>query len=463
VPELSTELRRIFERSLASNPPAPNLRVRIAAAVAVGAASPLPRRRRSMPRELLVAAALLAFVGLLAGGAAWLRSQSQPARQVTPSPTLVPTQQALQPKPAAGRQCSSPCVSRALVFATATIGWISDGSADQGGPAFLYRTDDAGHDWQPVLSWDGPGAQQIRSSVDGGEALVVTGWGSHAATLFHTSDGGAHWTASGLPIGVSSDSLIYFLNPQEGWVLSADRYLMHTADSGRHWTTIGRVERAIPPGNAYYWQRGLGFLDSSFGWYASYALGSQTPYLSLTHDGGATWRGQALARPDGLSMTTTVTGVMIRFFDRQHGVVDAIYGTGATACSSSDPCYTDYVYMTSDGGAHWSAPLSVPGARTIFVDANHWFGIAGDIMFVTSLLYTSDAGRHWSLVIGPSSPALLMDWDIGNPIDFIDSAHGRAISLSRPGLLPRLLVTSDGGMRWTIAGTVPGEGWSWSS
>jgi photosystem II stability/assembly factor-like uncharacterized protein len=416
------------------------------------------------PSSMALVAALLAIavvVSLVFAARALHSKSSIPSRigpapqaQASPLPTEicraqcgVASQQALQPRPAAVRQCSAACATQAPLFTTPSIGWMTDSFAGPVGPAFLYRTDDGGQHWRSVLSWDGPGAQQIRSSPDGSEALVITAWGTQGTALFHTSDGGAEWTASGLPIGAASNSPIYFLNAHEGWVLSADLDLIHTTDGGVHWTRIARLESATPRPTNSDGQPGLGFLNSSFGWFVPiYRSPTQAPYLYLTHDGGGTWDSEALSRPGGLPVSTAVTNATVKFFDNQRGVIDAVYWNGHNSCGSSDPCSFEYVYVTSDGGGHWSAPARLPSGRTVFIDANHWFAMTGDIMAVRSLVHTADAGRHWSVLIAPPSPGgWLPDWDLLRPFDFVDPSHGWAI-----GTDGSLRVTSDGGMNWTL-------------
>ena len=446
-------LRARIQRAIGYEPPSAAFGTQPAFRALARANAQSRQHRQPRPMLLGFVAALIAFaivMSLVLAGQA-MRSRSSvpvhtgPAQWARPTAITtqpcktqceVATESALQPKLPAVPQCGSgttiSCAVQTPVFATPGLGWITDSIVGRDGPAFLYRTDDAGHRWRPVLSWDGPGAQQIRSSVDGREALVVTAWNSqNAATAFYTTDSGAHWTARGLPLGFDSD-LVYFANPREGWILrAANLDLVHTTDAGSHWTRIARLDGMTRGGT-------LLFSTSSDGLYL------QGPSLYTTHDGGATWGVQTPPRPSGVSARAYVGHSSIKFFNSHDGVIELDYCT-AIGCQSP----SDYVYATSDAGTQWTTPLRLPateGSRNIFIfiDLNHWIGMSGGTFNAHSVIRTADAGQHWTVLLSPaaSSNVVQGQWDMVEYPDFFDALHGWSVNE------PFLFLTSDGGITW---------------
>lgn len=451
-------LREAIQTAIGYEPPSPAFGTQpVSRLIAAGRAQ---RTRSRQPRSTAMAlvAALIALatvVSLVLAGQALRSRSSIPAHgEQTPwaSPTALHTevcqaqcevaaQQALQPKSPAVRHCVDACATQNPLFATTSLVLITDSFTGPDGPAFLYRSDDAGQHWRPLLSWDGPGAEQIRSSADGSEVLVATAWGSHGTTLFHTADGGTHWTAHGLPIGALSESPIYFLNAHEGWVMTPDFDLVHTSDGGGRWTLVARLYGISQGGT-------LIFFTSSDGVYLN------GDHVYRTRDGGATWGVQIPPRPNGRPASAYVTSSVIKFFNSQDGILEFDYCT-TTGC----PSPADYVYTTSDGGNHWNAPLRLPTAEGrnifIFVDSTHWIAMSGGMFSAHSVLDTADAGKHWTVLVSPSSNSTTLDgsWDMIEHPDFIDPLHGWALSPITGS--NSLLITSDGGRRWTTVG-LPG-------
>lgn len=449
-------LRRNLERAFNPGSDFPSRLLLSRTMALVGSVSQEPRRRaklaisfvQSTRRVVAAAVVLLVIVGAV-GLFLSTRGSVPPsvASQSRPNPITtdicntqcqVATQPAFRPKPGAINQCTDACVIQTPAFATPQLIWITKSFAGGDGPAFLSRTDDEGQHWRSLLSWDGPGAQQIRSSADGKEALVVTGWNSYGvATTFYTKDSGVHWTASGLPAGIDSD-VVFFLNPREGWIFRADNHdLVHTTDAGSHWTLVARLDGMVAGGS-------LLFLTSLDG---LYVLGSS---VYATHDGGATWEGQTPLRPRGVPASAEVANSTIKFFNSHDGVLELDYCT--VGCSSP----WDYAYTTSDGGRQWARPLRLPtteGNRNIFmfIDSTHWIGMSGRIFNAHGVIHTADAGQHWTVLLSPAPNSNMVagPWDMIEHPEFIDPLHGWVISE------PSLLLTNDGGLTWT-ATPLPG-------
>ncbi len=371
---------------------------------------------------------------------------------------------------------------------------MTAGSAAAEGPTNLYRTDDGGKHWLAQLSWDYSGANKIKVSLGGSEVLIITRWGWEGPALFHSADGGSHWTSLGFPLsaqqaaavaatppqkqckatilcgewpGYFPTGQIFFLNPREGWVLSQEPTfrvadLFHTTDSGAHWalstridinaqfhqdTVAGRTTQlptplpsgkggVLPVDHELHGQ--LAFQDSSAGWfipdYDFYPAMSLSVFRTL--DGGASWKIQTIEPPQGINLSNAAI-VGVKFFNNRQGVLELnrnLSGQG-------------YVYTTSDGGTGWSHPNPVPtdlGAASIgFIDAQDWvaWSSAGDVMG------TSDGGQHWK-VVGPPLPA--PGWQRG-VFDFVDPSHGWVYT----GYY--LFGTTDGGVHWVMV-TLPNIG-----
>jgi photosystem II stability/assembly factor-like uncharacterized protein len=448
-------LRSRIQRAIGYEPPSPGFGLQPLSHVVATRSSTLSAspQRHSMALALVAALIALAIVISFVLAGQVLRSRSSIPAHTGPAPWTAPTpvrteicrsqcevatQQAFPPKPGRAAECGgNGCAVQAPVFATPQLAWITEGFAGSDGPVTLYRTDDGGQHWHPVISWDGPGATQVRTTADGSEALIVTARNSEGvATAFHTTDSGAHWTARGLPFGIDSD-LVYFLNPTEGWILrSANFDLVHTTDGGAHWTQVARLDGMLKGGS-------LVFLTSLNG---MYLLGS---FLYVTHDGGATWGLQNPPRPSDVPASAYVGSSKVKFFNSHDGVLEFEFCT-AVGCPSA----RDYVYTTPDGGIEWTAPLRLPTAEDrnifIFIDQSHWIRMDGGIFNAHGVIETADAGQHWSVLLSPPSNSNMVEgpWDMVEHPDFFDPLHGWA-------LVPSLYVTTDGGRTWVEAQFLP--------
>ena len=352
------------------------------------------------------------------------------------------------PSPSAFVNCVPACDVTAF-FSTSQVGWVSE-TVNYGFESFLYRTDDAGQHWRPVLSWMGSGAQLIRTSADGSEALVFS---ADAKTAFHTVDGGASWSSYGLPLGVPWWT---FLSPREGWIFTNQSELLHTTDSGAHWFRLGTLTAALN-----HTTTSLTFTDPLTGYLVlgpASIRASTMPTewnLLVTHDGGITWKVHSLPRPGGLSSGVEIGTATLQFFSPLKGVLELDYTDGAFAST------------TSDGGNHWTPPLrlpeyaSLPGfGRSVFVDIDHWFRIVDDgIPWLID--YTSDGGRHWRQLAstpqgGPVSTTSEL-WKGFRSLDFVDVTHGWGISGGPGDPAFYLWITTDGGLTWSRM-NLPGSG-----
>jgi photosystem II stability/assembly factor-like uncharacterized protein len=467
--DLEARLRgyaREFDREF---PPTTGVERRIIARIAIAPSRSARASRRpwawgragGLVRELAIVAILLVLAGVLVVGATKLRAL-QP-RTVTPPVTATP--------PPAGKLTQPSAYWAALHFVSADVGWVAETKTSAGqstpGPTFIYKTTDGGRTWQQQLTWDGPGPVQVRFSADGSQGLLV---GNGGVPLFKTADGGAHWQRMDPPPQANQVALQYFLDVNEGWIIS---YLneanpgfagvFHTSDGGQTWTQTARldVNQEFSHGQlGGSLQGNLMFRDSSTGWVTPVTTSGTgitpvPPFLYVTHDGGKTWAVQTFVAPLGGALNSTTAGFSPpQFFNDREGVVLATEqsipnGPGAPTFEGT------YAYTTTDGGDHWSAPQQVviPGGFVStqafsMIDAKTWLTFDA-----SKVERTTDGGLHWEILDG-GLPADAYAFEV----DFQDVNHGWAaaiIGTAHPTLA--IYQTSDGGAHWTAL-TAPALG-----
>lgn len=369
------------------------------------------------------------------------------------------------------QQTGPGCVAPpAPVFASQAVGWMTAGYGAPYGPINLYRTNDGGRQWQALFSWSGREAGQIVISPDRQQILVVTVWAHNPSQLILSTDGGSHWKLMNLPTPscLSAGSCspgpqpIYFLNPQEGWVLWQEgnrAQLFHTTDSGANWSTMALVD--VNADFALDLSLGQGltgrilFTSSSLGWFIPSSNGgsaARDPFIYRTVDGGVTWKSLTLTPPNGINTSNSAI-LDVKFFDSRTGVLELSGANGGPSPT--------YLYFTTDSGAIWNGPQRITkdivadhasGSGLDFIDRSHWIGYLG----ADGLLETNDGGTTWTVVSPPNGPtcAESSSESCSLPfggyyvrLQFVDSAHGWMSSWGGG-----LIGSSDGGRHWTRLG-----------
>jgi photosystem II stability/assembly factor-like uncharacterized protein len=231
----------------------------------------------------------------------------------------------------------------------------------------LYRTDDGGATWKPVVLPDADGARGVCAidilkldAVNSGhrlhkEIVHVGGRVGGPAALFRSDDGGTSWTRLPLPPQVAMILDVHFLDPSLGFVFAGSDpditashgLIARTTDAGRTWKVVYESKRPFE----LMWK---GSFPSRLVGYATLqnysAEASQDPeahvtadpqrYVVKTEDGGATWRELPMVSDP------KVQELGIGFVDTRHGWVGAM----------------PHGFETLDGGATWTPVDSMPVA-----------------------------------------------------------------------------------------------------
>lgn len=367
------------------------------------------------------------------------QSAGETAATATPVPTRVST-----PATVAG---TSVLFQQIHMF-NASTGWamtydLSDNSR------VLQTTAGVTH-WRDVTPATGN-----RNSIIGGTDFFdpLTAWVAVAVTdnlfvVYRTHDGGKTWQKAQVPDQFVGVSQIFFLNAQAGWILlgkgaatgSEAVDVLHSSDGGATWKilsvsnyTTGNNPTALPFGGD---KSGLSFVNETTGWVTGSSTADNFACLYATHDGGATWRHQAIPIPANASQVSTFPPV---FFNATSGLLPTII--------PSLEGQSIIIYVTHDGGASWSATGVVPASATAgtiaFVDAMHgWiasnsFDVKSNRYIQSTVYSTSDEGKHWTQHNVTLSANIIV-------IDFASPAQGWALDSSQS-----LYQTADGGQTWT--------------
>lgn len=293
-----------------------------------------------------------------------------------------------------------------------------------------------------------PGLLQAVSPVSE-QVVWVSG---HRAAVLRTTDGGTTWLPRTVVTG--ADTALQFrdvhaISADEAWVMSAgngpDSRIYHTRDGGAHWT----LQFQNADSAAFY--DCMTFFDARTGVAFSDASHGRSNVLRTT-DGGKTW---ALLPPNAVPAPLegegafAASGGCLTSVDRQHGWV-ALGAPGAR------------IWRTIDTGATWTShdtPIvrsaSAGSAAAAFSDPMHGIVVGGDMggdyrndVSAAAVATTTDGGVTWTLGSRPSLK--------GTPfgVAWIPALPEAAL-LASPG---GLSLTRDGGQTWATAA----EGVFWS-
>jgi photosystem II stability/assembly factor-like uncharacterized protein len=157
------------------------------------------------------------------------------------------------------------------------------------GSLYLYRTDNAGRTWTPIVLDLPDGAENAELSIDLGQMqfisadhgfLVVRLSGDTMQTaVYITEDGGDTWTLTPTLIPEAGES--DFISPEEAVIYNGEQ-LYVTRDAARTWT---KVTPNIVFGDSFVT---MNFVNLNTGWIVTIDPDEHRA-LYRTQDGGATW------------------------------------------------------------------------------------------------------------------------------------------------------------------------------
>ena len=233
----------------------------------------------------------------------------------------------------AGQQSGTFADLSSVSFVDAEHGWTSathQGSTSTG-PGVVLATGDGGATWTDVTP---TGLTRIITGVSFVDA--EHGWaGASGGRVLRTTNGGATWAT--VRAGAATGALaVDFVSLTRGWASepSAGR-LWRTSDGGATWNLVRRFV-----GADRYRASSIDFTDATHGWAG--AEDSQSNSVSVTADGGRTWR--RVLRPSGYLTTVHAT-------DATHAVVASVdLSTTPDDLSLATLVHLQY---TSNGGRTW--------------------------------------------------------------------------------------------------------------
>lgn len=192
-----------------------------------------------------------------------------------------------------------------MVFTSPREGWVAVGNVvmTQTSQATLYRTTTEGKAWYPIhLPVPKPlqhgyatvGFQPVFSHYDGTVIFQYMG-ARNKIESYRTTNGGKTWTANTpLLFGKYQPVILYFLNPEIGWVVGSSGLMECTENGGQSWSDM-RISGDLPGmlHNGYTIQK-LDVVSPTVGWMMvedeNGMTSGVTTRILKTNDGGQTWQ-----------------------------------------------------------------------------------------------------------------------------------------------------------------------------
>lgn len=415
-----------------------------------------PSQRSSRLAALAAALLLIVLVGGLATGLILVRSRGSATAQPTqPTGTLAPGPKKTAtpgPTPTPG---STPGIQGlvSIKMLDANNGWAVTAENH-----ILHTSDGANH-WQDVTppSIDPPQAADS-SNLTSDFLSPTVAWvysfvrdandTGGTTKYYRTTNGGQTWLRA-IHQGDVPNQII-FTDSEHGWMFSSLGVasgsegvdIFRTANGGATWTNVASAgpSTAGQPGALPFdgGKTGIGARDAVTAWVAGEDANFSFVWLYVTHDGGQTWQHQTLPVPANVG--GQVVTYPPTFFNAQDGILPVTLYAGGVA--------PFVIFVTHDGGATWQRiALPIAPDDVDFINVNQ--GWVADGSPYAPLYVTSDGGQHWTKL--PTDP----NFNNISVLNFVSSKIGWAIAnpegISGP---TTLLKTTDGGKTWQIQAAV---------
>jgi photosystem II stability/assembly factor-like uncharacterized protein len=285
-----------------------------------------------------------------------------------------------------------------IVDANTVWGLAFDGSGAAAVVQEFTLTTNGGASWTPGTINVGDPAISINniSPVSATTAWVsaVNGTDGTGSVIYKTSDAGLNWeqqNASGFTTATSFVNYVHFFNENVGFAAGdpagGEFEIYRTTDGGANWTLVPGANIPNPLSNEYGYNGGNSAIGNS-AW-----LVTNKGRILKTTDMGLTWTVSQAPLTDFGSALPANSGKLI-FSDANNGCLLKTSGTVAV------PVYT--FYTTTNGGTTWSAgtPYTgtyrlltyIPGTTTIVATG------AGTATGGSGSAYSNNNGTSWTTI-----------------------------------------------------------------
>jgi len=311
-----------------------------------------------------------------------------------------------------------------LDWLSAKVGWVVVVDGEQ--RSVLYHTVDGGRHWSRQFATVDSGVAVRFLDATQGLMTEPTPFPGPNPTLLRTEDGGDHWTTVSMASDVGANpNLPFFFDLLHGWVMvrtgrsdtTEDAVIFRTDDGGLDWTVAASVDPISWTSHGLEEEglkRWLSFRTLSDGLLGTLEPNG-SPAVYVTHDGGADWALVPLPPPPGGwaagDTLTLLPPTMSLEGDGAMMVVDMSRQGGRPRVGRPPNLGLPavIVYHTRDGGDSWGAPEYAPAG----VDVN-----LADPVFTAGAAFVSGTAG----------------WLMGGGSAFVTSDSGR--TWSRRGQLP---------------------------
>jgi photosystem II stability/assembly factor-like uncharacterized protein len=320
-------------------------------------------------------------------------------------------------------------------FTTPTLGWalvdLGNEPPSTVGRFWIFGSTDGAKHWHQEVTGLSTSTLLTPHSIQfldasHGFALV----GGTPGQLYRTDDGGTDWASLRLP--ATDVAEVAFIDAMNGLLLASGQplttqitplvipfHLYATSDAGVNWHALPDTPPSASVG---------AFRNPTEAWMGGAGFGR--PFVYLSSDAARTWHPRYLPSPPGQTWDASAAGGVILLPSN----VNLLPGSGVVADVTNSSEH--YLFSSFDTGQTWKYVPAPPGLPA-YEDALHWWAVGGNTLFKSS-----DAGQSW-VAVSHAVPRSL------EGLRVLDSQHAWGVTIEAGGY--GLVVTSDGGQRWTKA------------